>query len=130
MHQPEANRKGVFDSNRRLVTSFSPGKWQNEPLDSVSWSGDFGGNLSRMVTTLLKEHIEGGRRVNNAPEPDCLERLVTEYCPALSAQAKEYFKSVDQQSLATKLMEALVESFRMQPDHDFIGDNTPYDVWV
>ena len=110
------------------MTTFGPGKWQNEPLDSLSWSGDFGGNFSRMVTNLLKEHINGGGRATNSSEPGCLERLVTEFCPALSAQAKEYFKSVDQQSLATKLMEALVESFRMQPDHEFIGDNTPYYV--
>ena len=51
-------------------------------------------------------------------------------CPTLSAQAKEFFKSVDQQSSATKLFEALVESFRMQSDQTVIGENTPYDVWV
>ena len=102
------------------MTSFGPGKWQNEPLDCVSWSKDFGGNLSRMVTTLSKEHIDGGRSTINSSEPDCLERLVREYCPALSAQAKEFFQSVDQQSLATKLMETLVESFRVQPDQTVI----------
>jgi hypothetical protein len=45
-------------------------------------------------------------------------------------QAKVFFQSVDQQSLATKLVEGLVESFRMQADQTAIVDNTPYDVWV
>ena len=41
-----------------------------------------------------------------------------------------FFQSVDQQSLATKLVEGLVESFRMQAEQTTIGDNTPYEVWV
>ena len=82
-----------------------------------------------MVTTVLNGYVAShGNPISN--QQDCLQQLVKDYCPALSSQAKELLKGVDQQSLTTKLIEALVESFRMQAEQTTIGDNTPYDVWV
>lgn len=90
---------------------------------------DFGGNFSKMITTVLMSYVASHENpLSN--QNDCLQQLVQDYCPALGQQAEELLAGVDQQSLTTKLIEALVESFRIQAEATTVGNNIPYDVWV
>lgn len=90
---------------------------------------EFGGNLSRMVTTVISDHING-RNVGGNSGPNCVELLVESYCPALADECVELFKGVNQPVLVTKLFEALVESFRMDKEMAHLAPNNPFDVFV